>query len=151
MAEGQEDVTKDDFVAWAERYIQCPGKEQLSGLDLYAARCGLLHQYGIVSRLSREGKCRQLGYGDKMEPPVRFNPTITKDVVIVSVHALAEAFFQGSDRFVVDVFKDPKRAEVESLLPCWSRSAVAWTQGRLKVEVRKSFTALMAAWWACGW
>lgn len=35
MAEGQEDVTRDDFVAWAERYIQFPGKQQLSGRSLF--------------------------------------------------------------------------------------------------------------------
>lgn len=47
-----------------------------------------------------------------MSPPVRFNPTISLDLVIVSLRALASAFFEGIDRFVVDVFKDPKRRAV---------------------------------------
>jgi len=110
--DGQEDVTRDDFIAWTERYIEFPGKHQLTGLDLYAARCALLHQYGIESRLSREGKCRQLGYADKMSPPVKVDPSISPDFVIVSIHALVEAFFLGTDRFVVDVFKDARRGAV---------------------------------------
>jgi hypothetical protein len=45
-----------------------------------------------------------------MNPPVRFDPAISPNLVIVSVRALGTAFFQGIDQFLVDIFRDKKRA-----------------------------------------
>ena len=66
MPAGQDDVTRDDFVKWAEQYIKFPCSEQLTGLDLYGARCAMLHSYSTASKLSREGECRQVGYMSKI-------------------------------------------------------------------------------------
>lgn len=112
MPASQDDVTRGDFVRWAERYIKFPCKEQLTGLDLYGARCAMLHNYGIASDLSRKGKCRQVGYMDKSVPEVGFDPNVSKDLVLVSVPALADAFFSGVDKFLVDLFADKKRARI---------------------------------------
>ena len=106
----QDDVTGPDFVSWADAYIRFPCKEQLPGIDLYGARCSMLHSYGTASRLSREGKCRQIGYTSESKPEVRFNPSASTRLVLVSVPALATAFFQGTDRFLVEMFADPTRA-----------------------------------------
>jgi hypothetical protein len=89
MPPQQTDVTCDDFVQWAERYIHFPCQEQLSGLDLYGARCSVLHTHGIKSRLSRQGKCRMVGYADHMVPEVSFRPKVSADLVIVSIRGLA--------------------------------------------------------------
>jgi hypothetical protein len=112
MPVGQEDVTRNDFVTWADRYIKFPCKEQLTGLDLYGARCAMLHSFGAVSKLSREGKCRLVGYMDKSIPEVRYNPVLSKELVLVSVPALAEAFFKAVDNFLVDLFANPERAKI---------------------------------------
>ncbi|MFA5115726.1 MAG: hypothetical protein WC486_00390 [Candidatus Omnitrophota bacterium] len=112
MPAEQEDVTKNDFVTWVEKYIRFPCKEQLTGLDLYGARCAMLHSFGAVSKLSREGKCRMVGYMDKNKPEVIFNPEVSKKLVLVSVAALAEAFFRGIDKFLVDLFKNPEQAKI---------------------------------------
>ena len=110
MEAGRDDVSRSDFVEWADRYIKFPCKEQLTGLDLYGARCAMLHSYGTASALSRTGKCRQIGYLDKSVPEVCFNPTVSQSLVLVSVPALAEAFFTGVDRFLVDLFADRNNA-----------------------------------------
>ena len=116
MPEGRTEVERADFVTWAERYIHFPCKEQLTGLDLYGARCATLHTYGAESKLSREGKCRVIAYGDKGVPevvPHRSSP----QYVLVSVAALKDALFAGIDRFLIDVFKDSSKAKlVESRL-----------------------------------
>jgi len=112
MPAGQYDVTRDDFVKWAEQYIKFPCSEQLTGLDLYGARCAMLHSYGTASKLSREGKCRQVGYMDKSVPEVRFAPNVSNDLVLVSVPALAEAFFSGVDKFLIHMFEDKKKAPI---------------------------------------
>lgn len=113
MPSNQEDVTKGDFIAWAEKYINFPGKEQLTGLEIYGARCGMLHTYSVFSKLSREGKCRVMGYMDKKPgPPVMYKPKISKDLVMISIKALTDAFFNGVDKFLVDLFADKQKGKV---------------------------------------
>lgn len=70
----------------------------------------MLHSYGTASKLSREGKCRQVGCMSKSVPEVRFNPNVTSELVLISVPALAEAFFAGVDKFLVHVFADRTKA-----------------------------------------
>lgn len=110
MASARDDVTKADFVGWAERYIRFPCAEQPTGLDLYGARCALLHTYRVQSRLTRERKCRMIGYVNHMVPEVIYAPSVSSDVVMVSITALADAFFAGVDRFFVDLFSRPESA-----------------------------------------
>src|SRR5947207_720247 len=97
MPDGQTETTRTDFIAWAEKYIHFPCKEQLAGIDLYGARCGMLHQHGVASKLSREGKCRMIAYMDRSVPEVIYKPHKEKDLVMVSIEALTEAFFKGVD------------------------------------------------------
>jgi hypothetical protein len=56
--------------------------------------------------MSREGKCRVLGYMDISVPPIRYNPNVSKEVVLVSLAGLRDALFDAIDRFLVDLFKD---------------------------------------------
>lgn len=110
MPQGQPSVTRSDFVTWAERYIKFPCTEQLSGMDLYGARCSVLHTYTVDSDLSRAEKCRRVGYMDNASPEVAYNPAINKSIVLVSVRGLRDAFFRGVDSFLVDSFADKKKA-----------------------------------------
>lgn len=112
MPQDQTDVLGKDFIDWADRYIKFPCKNQLTGADLYGARCAMVHTYSVYSRMSREGKARLIGYMDKSVPEVRYNPEVNKQLVLVSVSALAEAFFQGTDKFLADAFSDKTRAPV---------------------------------------
>ena len=112
MPATQQDVTRMDFVKWVERYITFPCNEQLTGLDLYGARCGMLHSFSTVSKLNRDGKCRRVGYMDRSVPEIRYNPKIDDDFVLVSIEALAESFFRGMDRFLVDLYADKDKAKV---------------------------------------
>jgi hypothetical protein len=111
-----EDVTRSDFVRWVDRYLKFRCEEQLTGLDLYGARCAMLHSYAMASDLSRKTKCRQVGYMDKSVPAVRYAPNVSKDMVLVSVPALADAFFCGVDKSLVDLFLDKKAPIAEQRL-----------------------------------
>ena len=52
--DAERDVTEADFTEWAERYL-LPGidPELLNGVDLYAARCAMLHGQIAESRKSK--------------------------------------------------------------------------------------------------
>lgn len=105
------EVTGADFIAWCDRYLQLPGRESVSSVELYGARCGLLHCHSGESRAHRQGTARLLHWRDQ-GVPVRYRPDIDPDLVLVSVQALADAFFEAVDRFLVELFRDPSRAEV---------------------------------------
>ena len=112
MPAGQQDVTRNDFVTWVDKYIRFPCREQLTGWDLYGARCGMLHSFSTISKLSRDGQCRQVGYMDRSIPEVRYDPNVDEDFVLVSIEALAEAFFKGVDKFLIDVYSDVQSVEL---------------------------------------
>jgi hypothetical protein len=112
MPASQQHVQRIDFIKWADRYLKFECSEKLTGHDLYGARCAMLHTYGVVSKMSREGKCRIIGYTSNGEPEIQYNPNVDKNIVLVSVPALAESFYRAIDNFLVDLFTDTKKAKV---------------------------------------
>ncbi len=112
MPESQTDVTRTDFIDWVNRYMKFPCKEKLTGADLYGARCAMLHTYGVVSKMSREGKCRMVGYMSEAVPEIRFNPKVNNNFVLVSVPALAESFYKAIDEYLVNLFTNKEKAKV---------------------------------------
>lgn len=87
------DTDRTDFIAWRTNISAYPGPVTLTGLDLYAARCGLLHGYTTNAKLVREGKAVSLGWVDSMDPPVRANED--QSLVIASLSALFKAYLNG--------------------------------------------------------
>jgi hypothetical protein len=112
MPPTQQEVSRNDFVKWCNRYIRFPGMPQLSGLELYGSRCGMLHCFSTGSKLCKKGECRQIIYMDNGIPPIRFNPEISKDLVVVSIKALADAFFMGVDKFFIDIYSSEDKKKV---------------------------------------
>ena len=112
MPKDQINVNRQDFITWVERYIRFSCKEQITGLDLYGARCATLHQYGIDSDLSRAGQCRKILYMNKGIPEIRYDPAKDKGIVVVSIKALKQAFNDGVDKFLVESFSDQARAVI---------------------------------------
>ena len=69
----------------------------------------MVHSYTIASALSRQGKCREVLYVAELVPEVKYTPN-KPNVVLVSITGLAEAFFRGMDRFIIEIFGDPIRS-----------------------------------------
>ena len=113
MPESQEDVTKSDFAKWSEEYIRFPGRNQLTGLDLYGARCAMLHSFGAQSKMSRKGQCRVILWMDEAVAPIIFRPDIAPTHVMVSILAFKDALFAGMDRFLIDLYRDPNSKEAK--------------------------------------
>lgn len=130
MPVGKTDVSRSDFIAWCDKYIRLEGKEQIPGIEYYAARCSALHTYGVESKLSREGRCRKIGYLDQCTPPIRFDATIDPSFLLLSVKAFTDAFLSGVDRFLIESFADPKTASVLN-----ARLPSVFVQYRLDEEV----------------
>jgi len=116
------DVTGQDFIAWVTKYMD-PGSLPCTPVDLYAARCGVLHSGAAGSRLSREGKAVDLWYVTAGKAAVDLEGFVKRKGVkakVVSTTDLVVAFGAGVLAYVEDLAQDKKRqAEVEKRIGQW--------------------------------
>ncbi len=112
MPEGQNEVKRKDFIEWVDKYLHIPGDVQLTGIDFYGARCGLLHSYGVQSRLSAQGEAREIDYWDSPLLPAVAITKREKPLLFINILALKKAFFDGVDTFLVSVLSDEKKAKL---------------------------------------
>jgi hypothetical protein len=104
---GQQSQSRADFIAWVDQYLKAdPASEyQYEGIDVYAARCAVLHSYGSVADLHRKANPpRKFGYTDnglhKKDDAERF--------VIISVAVLIHDFSKAMRKFVNEIRTDPE-------------------------------------------
>lgn len=107
MPAEQVEVQRKDFIAWADRYIHLADSNAPTGVELYGARCALLHGYGIESRLSRTGDARRVFYVDNCWPAIRHDPSVDPSMVGVSLTALKDAVLAGIDRCMIEIHANP--------------------------------------------
>ena len=103
---GQAEVTAENFITWCDRYLNIPSDIAVSGEEWYSARCAVLHTYGSESRMTRSGSARQLGHMVGGYPPIRYDASVSDELVMIEIGALAEAFFTGIDDFLVALHVD---------------------------------------------
>jgi len=99
---GQQSQTRADFIAWVDKYLKADATSeyQYEGIDVYAARCAVLHSYGSVAAL-HAGKQppRKFGYTDngphRKDEAERF--------VLISVAVLIHDFSKAMERFIAEM------------------------------------------------
>ncbi len=65
----KEETDRHDFVAWANKFLIVGDEFDFSALDLWAARCGLLHTGAAESRDYRKNGANLIYYKVKAEMP----------------------------------------------------------------------------------
>lgn len=114
MPEERAKVTRADFVGWAEKYLRFRDVDSqttlsVPGLELYAARCAMVHTYSSEADLHKEGKVkRQIGYGDEFLPEVA-ERTDVEHLVMLSIRGLVDAFSRGVVATLQDITSDEPR------------------------------------------
>ena len=104
--DGINDV-KVRFANWVNEYMQFSDWPK-AGLELYGARCGILHTYGPISDLLEKGQVRPIGYTSGGGKDVMQSA----ELVLVSVEGLAFQFFRGIARYLEALVSEPnKRAK----------------------------------------
>ena len=86
MPANQAEQTRDDFIAWADSYLRGHPDQpyKYRGLDVYAARCAVLHAFGAESRLHRENQnITMFGYSNGGLH--LYNPGINPRLVIIGL------------------------------------------------------------------
>ncbi len=100
--ESQPEVSSSDFIDWAERYMECQKCLGVSGIDLYAARCGVLHAYTMDSRLSAKGRARRIIYAwgnRKPDDATKVLQALGLREAVISIEGLFAAYLRGIASF----------------------------------------------------
>jgi hypothetical protein len=110
---GRHRSPRKDFESWVDRYM-IKGLP-VTSMELYGARCGILHTLGPDSTLSMDGRVRPIIYawGNQeaesanivLQEVAKRNPAIT--AVMLKVENLADTFVEGMSAFEKDVDADP--------------------------------------------
>ena len=113
--EDQEYVKRDDYTKWVDEYLLPDIDLACSALELYAARCGMIHTYTAKSRLFDKGRVRKVFYAwDSPHWSAKDLQSVIdhtgESAVAVQIETLFEAFRTGVDRFKQSLANTPKRA-----------------------------------------
>lgn len=118
MEEGKENVTREDFIKWCEKYLDLE-KLSVKGIDLYAARCGIVHSGISESDLSRKYEAKNIYYrlpgDDGVKTQYHENDLIrnlSKDYVIINLFALYSSILRGIVEYIQDISKDSSLASI---------------------------------------
>ena len=111
---GEEFSTRTSFKNWVDAYLLKAKPLRCTSLDLYAARCGLLHTFTPDSQLSSSGKARRIYYAWGTGNVQDLQRTIDytnkfEEYVAVHVNDLYEALQLGLIRFNEELENDPDR------------------------------------------
>ena len=104
---GEPSQKDTDFITWVDQYLKAePASEyQYEGIDVYAARCAVLHSYGSVAKLHRKANPpRMFGYTD--DGPHRKDDA--GRLVIISVAVLIYDFRKAMAKFVTEIWANPE-------------------------------------------
>lgn len=103
----QSSATGASFKAWVKRYLLGYPDVEFNEVDLWAARCSVLHTFTSESDLSKAGQARELQYysGDKSQEHVQHFISFTRSHeggkhLPVHYGDLCEAFFHAIKLFV---------------------------------------------------
>jgi hypothetical protein len=104
------DATRDTFKNWCEKYLlaRLPSIEgrAVAAVDLWAARCGVLHTSTPVSRLSREGGAHEIWYQFQGKAGVNLIMNAKLEPLGVEIEKFAMAFKEGGLAFITDLSND---------------------------------------------
>lgn len=97
-------ATRKTFIEWTEKYMDSFLKATgIQGIDLYSARCGVLHTGQAPSALVDSGTARELWYRFEGESHVNMMTNTAKPSVLIDVEELVESFKSGIQGFISDV------------------------------------------------
>jgi hypothetical protein len=98
---------RETFTAWVEAYmVAFLNTKGIRGIDLYSARCGIVHTGQAASDLVKSGQARELWYQFRGEAHVNLMANLPEPPVLVDVDELVEAFTSACKEFVRDIRTD---------------------------------------------
>jgi hypothetical protein len=109
----QNERVQESFMRWVDAYLLKAGTFRCSALDLYAARCAIVHTFTAQSDLSRSGKARKVYYAWGTADEANLDQVSQilgkRDVICVHVQDLIDSFRIATANYLEEVEKQPER------------------------------------------
>ncbi len=112
MPTNQAEVHADDFIQWVEEYLSPNLKNsttQVTGKELYIARCAVVHTYGVEALKTKSGSARAIGYMIGGRQSTVWDATVTPNLILLRLETLRDAFFTAIDRFLIEGYADKQK------------------------------------------
>ncbi len=104
------DASGESFMKWCEGYIlprlQSVEGDPVTAVDLWGARCGVLHTSTPLSRVGREGKAHEMWYQFRGRVGMNLIMNTKLKPLGLDVENLAIAFKEGGLAFLADLKQD---------------------------------------------
>jgi hypothetical protein len=109
-------ATRNEFLGWVNSYLLPELNIDLTAMDIYGARCGVVHTYAPTSDLSRDGRAKLVVYkwrkGHRPDDPVLAERA--RAATVVELEDLIEALDRAVERFERQIDADVAlRARIE--------------------------------------
>jgi hypothetical protein len=95
------DTSKSVFIDWVDKFLHPESNLACTALDLYAARCGVLHTHSAESREERRGNARLLIYEWRQGPRADAAIPLPPEAITIEVERLHEAFKNAVKQFLM--------------------------------------------------
>lgn len=101
---GSNSVKRDDFCSWINTYFKTDADQpyQYVGIDVYAARCAMLHSYGSLSDLHKKSNPPKI-FGYLENGPHRADGS---PLVLISIAVLIRDFGRALNDFLQSAVQD---------------------------------------------
>ena len=97
--EERRDTCRSVFIEWIDSYLLPADGLVCNAIDLYGARCGVLHTYRPESALSVAGDACPIFYQWRDGPPAAYERDLPANAVVVNVESLVLAVRTSVERF----------------------------------------------------
>lgn len=112
----KERATRKDFIRWVDDYLLLNTNIKYEAIDLYAARCAIVHSYSSSSRLSKKGEAKEIyySYGKANIKSLQndIDRRSKKSAVAIHINDLLEAFKEGIEKFKLSIKNDKEKEKI---------------------------------------
>jgi hypothetical protein len=113
MPADKDSNTSADFLRWADTYLIPNMKDAIcTSMDLYSARCGLLHSMSYESNLTRKRDAKNIMYTGGKLKGFDFKSVLRslgKDDVVINIDDFCISFRKGLKEFIQEITADDKK------------------------------------------
>lgn len=108
--------SKEDFIRWVDDYLLPNKNIRCKAVDLYAARCGIIHSYSFFSKLSKEGEAKEIFYswGPANVKSLQndLDRRYKKPPVAIHINDFLDAFKEGIEKFKLSIKSDKEKGKI---------------------------------------
>jgi len=112
----KERATRKDFVIWVDDFLLPDPNIKCEAIDLYAARCAVVHSYSFSSKLSTEGKAKEIYYSWGKANIKSLQNDIDrrskKIAVAIHINDFLKTFKEGIEKFKLSIKSDKEKEKI---------------------------------------